>query len=401
LKIEYAVQLTIIDERLVCVRFGSVYIGVAAQAPEIFSRFLFDSASLGSLVGSVGPLTAPVFGLSLANGTATTILVTGRSTISLDWSGQGFNSGFYVSFWFRFVDRNASLNETKLFTSQSVNISVALDSTTDTATLNAGFMLNDSASMANTRAFSFGVGTTWRRVSVGFVGSSAYLRMYRFDVVNNASDQERQPWVLSTAMIVRSSTSMVLGGTFSPQRLEFKDLVLIRPLSEMISPAFDEILALEHNPNLDPSPSHFSITPSTDLASTSATGASLSSFQPPHNTTVSMNTSAATTMSLMSAASAPAAVVSGDASTTLTASIVGSLLTLIALLALAFLWRRRRSAAANVELKPPQRDAEYGNVDAFGLEYGMAPPALVEYADVADVRAGIGEYDMPQSKLVA
>jgi hypothetical protein len=138
LKIEYAVQLTIIDERLVCVRFGSVYIGVAAQAPEIFSRFLFDSASLGSLVGSVGPLTAPVFGLSLANGTATTILVTGRSTISLDWSGQGFNSGFYVSFWFRFVDRNASLNETKLFTSQSVNISVALDSTTDTRDLECG-----------------------------------------------------------------------------------------------------------------------------------------------------------------------------------------------------------------------------------------------------------------------
>jgi hypothetical protein len=221
------------------------FVAAVVAQPEIFARFLFDYvANVSILVDSVGRLNASFTGVTFANSTARTSSGMGLSTISLDLTDHGQSDGFYVSFWFRFV-RNATLSDTLLLASQSVNVSVAFAAFGDMnyVTLKMVFAQTDSMSTVTSVPLT---GDSWRRVTVGFAGSAIYVRAFTFDGVKVS-----EPWVTSTPGPVRPSTSLVLGGTFPPQQLEFKDLVLFWPRNSTVvmTTAFDETVARQHDPN--------------------------------------------------------------------------------------------------------------------------------------------------------
>jgi hypothetical protein len=164
------------------------------------------------------------------------------STISVDLANSGHNDGFFVSFWFRSL-RNVFLSETLLLTSQSVNVSITV--VLGDVVFKAVFVQND---MKNTATILLNESSgSWCRLTVGFSGSLTYMRVFKFDVVDMA---DRAPSVAPTSSSVLPSTTMVVGGTFDPQQLEFKDLVLFWPRNStlMTTAAFDEMLAREYNP---------------------------------------------------------------------------------------------------------------------------------------------------------
>lgn len=88
----------------------------------------------------------------------------GLGSISLDWSSQGgFEFGFYVSVWLRFVGQGVV--DTGLLTSQTLNITCMYEAADDYASFTAGFV-RDGMRVTMT-LLAADIGTTWRRLTVG------------------------------------------------------------------------------------------------------------------------------------------------------------------------------------------------------------------------------------------
>jgi hypothetical protein len=383
------------------------------------------------LIDSVGQLNASFVGVTFANSTARTATEMGLSTISLDLTNRGLSDGFYVSFWFRFA-RTAVLAETRLLTSQSINLSVAFDALGN-VNLRSVFVQNTSVSSIASAQTS---GASWDRITVGFTGTSTYMRAFRFDL-GNVVDQ--LPSVTPTSRL-RRSTSLVLGGTFNPQQLEFKDLVLFLPRNstDVMSPAFDETVARQYNPNpsvptLPPPPTILTtmatrmpttaaslssgpagtIVPaseeplSTGVVSFTVVGSTESTPTDASTSSASIATSAVESLSAPSPSSfraaSPSTVSSSAAYWSLIGGIVGGCVALALIVVVALVvWYRRRNRGSAPAGPPP---SEYGMIAYVrsSSEYddvaSVRSKQQAECNAIADVRND-HDYDAPSSKLV-
>jgi hypothetical protein len=361
-----------------------VAVAVLAQ-PEIFSRFALDSVQNGSLLTSnEGPLNATAVGFSFDRGVAKS--GNDRALISLDWSGHGFVHGAYISVWLRFAVRNASLDATSLLTSETVNITVSFDAIDNVASFAANFVKNGASTVTRVGPVR-GFGATWRRLTVGYSGGVYYMRVYTFDL-NGMVDVDEMPLTTSSTTSVPPSSSLVLGGTFFPQQVEFKDLVLFRPrnVSDPMTAAFDERVARQYDPTViggsvatgptaTRTPTTAATTPTATTTATKAkptgTLTNTASILGPNSMSPSTPTDVAVTMT-------------DDDSLLIGGAVGGGVLAMIVTLLLAVAWHRR------------QRH----NQPSHPADYGVVASAVAEYTDVADVRSqGRSEYEAASSKL--
>lgn len=367
---------------------------VVLAQPEIFSRFALDDGEIGAstLIDSVGPLTAAVAGISFVGGVARS--GPDPASISLDWSSQvGFESGSYVSVWLRFVGLGTSLSETRLLTSQTVNITAAFDAADNDASFVAGSVVSGVATLPVR-----GIGATWRRLTIGYCGRVYYLRVYRFGASGVADEM---PQAATSTIPVPSS--VVLGGLFFPQQLEFKDVVLFRPrnVTDVMTPAWDEQAARQYSPSVvastvtaPPATTMLVTVGTTMMAATTTAMATATKSAPTSVPTLTqigtsaplVTASATTSIASVATTSSAAPLTNGpksDDDSVLVGGAVGGgcALVLIAIVVLAIVvWHRRRrqsvaSAAVDHDVVPPPAVQRHSEQERGDGAYGVLPTA--------------------------